>query len=319
MSDPYTSHGRMKVIDPLGQAINWTSITLIPFKFGTWLRFGFIAFLAAISSGGGGGGSTNIPAGGFPGNVPRELDTIRDGIVENLVVILIVAGILITIGIAITLLLTWLSSRGHMMMIRAVVMRNPLIGENWTATGRLANSLWLFRIAMYIVTFALTLPLLAYGAVVTFSLGELTDETVLAALLSLIPAIFGIVFIVLSMAVVDFTLSTLVVPLMYMFDLTCVDAWRKLRQVSKGNMLPIVIILHVRGFYYLVFGFATIVIGFLTCCVGFLPIIHHTLFAPFYVFDRAYCIYIYETLGPEYQVFLRDEDMTAPVDEELMP
>ena len=58
----------------------------------------------------------------------------------------------------------------------------------------------------------------------------------------------------------------------------------------------------IRFAYFIAFGIASVLIGCVTCCIGFLPVIHHTLFAPFYVFDRSYSLYVLESLGPDFRI-----------------
>jgi hypothetical protein len=51
----------------------------------------------------------------------------------------------------------------------------------------------------------------------------------------------------------------------------------------------------------------------MTCCIGFLPYVHHVVFAPYYVFDRAYSLYMLESLGPDYQMIATPVPPGAPV------
>ena len=58
----------------------------------------------------------------------------------------------------------------------------------------------------------------------------------------------------------------------------------------------------IRFLYLIPFAVAAALAGCFTCFIGFLPIVHHTLFAPFYVFDRAYSLFVIESLGPEFRI-----------------
>jgi hypothetical protein len=44
------------------------------------------------------------------------------------------------------------------------------------------------------------------------------------------------------------------------------------------------------------------VLGVVTCCIGLLPIVHQTLMAPYYFFERSHTLHMLASLGPEFDL-----------------
>jgi hypothetical protein len=116
----------------------------------------------------------------------------------------------------------------------------------------------------------------------------------------------------LAFLVIHLLLTTFVMPLMYKDDVLCIEGWRRFRVMSSGNVGPILLLFVIRFAYFIGFGIVAFFVGCLTCCIGFIPYIYHTLFAPFYVFDRAYSLHAIESLGPGYGMFTPDYSESAP-------
>lgn len=313
MFEPTAPIAKMKTIDALDQALTRTKrIFFQPFDLSVWLRFGFIILLVALTSGGGfqgggrGGGNWGNSGGNAqtftPDNIATETLQAKEWVVANLTVILVVAGLVVCLCFALAALLTWLSSRGEMMLVRAVSLNDPYIGRNWKETRELAWSLFLFRLVLAL------LSLFGFGAILVFAglaiagAAAAGDGTWTALLMPLIPTVLAFIALGVVFGVIGLLLSNFVVPLMYRGNLTCLQAWRLFRTIASGNIVPIGLFFLIRFVYYMLFGIASTLIGCLTCCIGFLPYIHHTAFAPFYIFDRAYSLYVIQSLGPDFQM-----------------
>jgi hypothetical protein len=308
---------RMDVVDALTLAINRAKRLLFePFNFGTWIRFGFIAFMASLAVGGGGGGGGSHGGGGReikPGMAPAEaLGTARDWFVENMALILTVGGLILLLVAILAVLLLWLGSRGQMMLIRSTAKGDAGIKRNWSATRKQGNSVFKFRLVL------MTMGLVVFGSLATLLvytiLGLIQEEGVgwLAFLLALAPQILFIVAMAFCFGFVELLLRSFVMPLMYKDDLYCLEGWKGFRSLAAGNIAALCVFFVIRFAYHIPFAIATFMVGLFTLLLGFLPVIHHTIFAPFYVFDRAYSLYAIESLGPEYAIF--DPDAAPDAD-----
>jgi len=271
-----------------------------PFEFKKWLCLGVIIFLEVLLQGG--GGNAGSPSQGAPPNISEVVNHVRDWVVTHLAFVLPLAILGIILWISLMILLTWLQSHGTMMLIRAVAVDDPRIGVNWSETKRPAFSLFLFRIALVIVGFVLFLAIV-FGAIMQVMAVAATGAAGPGPyLLGLIPVLLLAVCMSFVFWLIGALLRNFVAPLMYVFDINCLDAWREFRGLCRGNVLMLVTFLLIRFVYFVPFFIATVLTGCCTCCIGFLPVVHHTLFAPFYVFDRAYSLYVLESASPKYQI-----------------
>lgn len=308
--------GRMNVTAAIDSAIQRTKKILFHnFDIGTWLRFGLIILLASLANGGGsggGGGGRGGGAGGDDFTVPSQSITeAKEWVADNLGMIVVIGGIVLAVVVFIILLTQWLASHGQLMFVRSVALADPLIGRNWQETNRLANSLFAFRVVLCLVGLFVGLILFVSVAAIVFGVAATGSNNVSAYLIPLIPVILVAVALVLVFSVINSLLGTFVVPLMYRFDAPCITAWGHFRTLSRGNIGPIVLFFLIRFAYYIGFAMASFLVGCVTCCIGWLPYIHHTLFAPFYLFDRAYSLYIIESAGPEYRFIIEEETVPA--------
>jgi hypothetical protein len=193
-----------------------------------------------------------------------------------------------------------------MMLIRSVAQRDFRIGENWSAVARPARSLMLFRLAFSLVV------LLAFAAVFFMSVSMMwtrvqqggNDPAEYFRLV--IPALKLGTLVVLCSMIVDSLLHGLVTPLMYHLDISCLSAWGRLGTIARGNIWRILLFVVIRMACAVGVGMAGALVGCLTCCIGWMPVVSQVIFAFFYVFDRAFALYVLETLGPDYQIILPD-------------
>jgi len=296
--------GRMNVADSLAQAWTHMKRMLFPFDLNKWLFLGVIIFLDTLfeGCGGGGGGGDGDSSDGAPVEVADRVNQAKDWVMQNLDILVPVAIVLFVVIVGLVILFAWLQSHGTMMFVRAVARNDASIGVNWGETRRPAFSLFLFRLALTAVGF-LALVLLfvvaTAGILEEAALGTQEPWPYIAILLPII--ILGLCM-ALPYWLVETLLRNFVAPLMYRSNLTCLDAWRDLGNILQGNVLMVIVFLIIRFAYFIPFVIAAVISGLCTCCIGWLPVVHHTLFAPFYVFDRAYSLYVIESLGEEYRI-----------------
>jgi hypothetical protein len=124
-----------------------------------------------------------------------------------------------------------------------------------------------------------------------------------------IAAVFAVGVLVLSL--IQALLRNFVAPLMYRFDARCLEAWKIFGQACRGNIGRIILFFLIRLAYLIPMFFMMCLGGCLTCCIGFIPVIRESLFAPLYVFDRAYSLCVIGSLGPEFQIIGLEEPDNA--------
>jgi len=195
----------------------------------------------------------------------------------------------------------WLGTRGQMMSIRAVATGASDVGTGWRETQRPAARLFKFHMLVGLLMMGLFLPVLGGTAVITVPLIKSHAEP-----LVIVPVLLGAGILCLLMAIPFMLLGAMarnfVAPVMLKHDLGARDAWKKFWSVGRAHVGPIIVFFLLRG---LVAGLASLVAlmaGVLTCCVGLLPVIHQTIMAPYYVFERAWGLNVLASLGPDFDL-----------------
>lgn len=317
---------QISVIDPISPAIERVKTILFrPFDFGKWFVIGFGAWLAYLGSGGGGGG----PNFNFPGVQQRHEPQIQEAfhhakevVVDNLYWILpaFIIGALVIIGLLV--LLIWLSSRGHFMFLHCVALNKAEIKVPWRKFKNQANSLFLFRVVVGLISlafFALIAGTIAFVAVLCFvsrsrpaALGIVL--IILLSILVMIPAV--IVIALIKKFTWDF-----VVPIMSLRQGTCMAAWREFWKLLTGNkgrftlyiLFQIVIAIAIGTIGATVaclFSclFLCITCG-IACCLMILPpfsiaygYVITVLLLPLSVFKRSYSLLYLRQYGPSFDV-----------------
>ena len=310
---------RLDVPEGLNRAIEFTRRMMFnPFDFGTWLNIGVMAFISNLAEGGGGFGGANFQfrsAGNDTFNSPEIRAQLLEAkawvIAHQALIVLIVVGVIV-LSAAIGLLLLWLSCRGKMMLLRAVARQDVRIGENWSAVARPAWSLFLFRVSYGLVYLVILALIVIPSLVVVWTQIERNQNHISHYVAVLFPALTLLGLLAVVGMLVSGLLNGLVTPLMYLFDLSCLDAWRRVLALSRGNVLRILLFLVIRVACAIGIGMASLLVGCFTCCIGLLPVVAQTVFAFYYVFERAFSYCTLESLGPEYRVFTPEPGETPP-------
>ena len=298
---------RVSVIDPLSPAFERVKIILFkPFDLGRWFVIGFCAWLAYLGTGGGGGGGNKAEwrSGEDIHHVAQEA---KDFFLENMFWIIPVAIIFMLVMIVVWVLFTWLSSRGRFMFLHCVAENKAEVKIPWAKFREHAGSLFLFRIVVGLVAFAIFgLPFL----IVAFSLvAMLARSTFAPAVLGIIAAVLvfillGIVFWLIHRFTMDF-----VVPIMFLRTKSCTTAWREFLNLLSMNKARFVLYALFRIVIAIVIGFIIFLsfcIGLCCCCVSVLlliPYIGTVILLPIYVFERSYSLYYICQYGSQFDVF----------------
>lgn len=292
-----------------------------PFSAGAWFILGFIFFLQSFVDGGGGGRlNQNFGGGGSGGrsggpgaagapDVVEMLKSLRE-IVNKQAASL---GILVATGVVVGLIalvgFSWIGTRGQMMAIRNVSRGEASVAQAWHETRDAAFSMFKVRLLLAAIGLGITIPLVVLAVSRTYSLidaGVTDGETLLVGVL---PIVVVLVATSLAFSVVESILRNFVAPLMWRFELGFRDAVARFRELADGNWGPIIGFLLLRFVAALLFGVVDSLVVTCTCCIGGLPVLHQTLLAPWYVFERAWTLYFIESAGPEWKM---TDDIAPP-------
>lgn len=307
----------MRVTESMGPA--WETMKRMlfrPFNIGTWFSFGFIFFLQSCMEGGGGGNNLRLPnmggnggngGGGSSGDTGNNLagifhDLLRPTpeIPEIGVLVLILAAVIV-VAIPLVILMLWLGTRGQMMAIRAVATGQPGIGDHWNATRDAGGKLLKFHLAMTGIGTVIFLPIVGGG--VLLAMPMIRDG---AAIESILPALIGLGMVALLFMIPLLLVSAMarnfVAPIMLKHGIGAREGWVRFWAVGKNHIGGLFLFYVMRIIVGIGAGIVGIVAGFLTCCLGFLPVLHQTVMAPYYVFERAWTLEVLASMSPDFDV-----------------
>ncbi len=308
---------QISVIDPISPAIERVKTILFrPFDIGKWFVIGFCAWLACLGSGG--GPNFRLPGGQQRHGYPGDFHNAKEVIIENLFWILPTAIIVTVVIIIIGLVITWLSSRGRFMFLHCVALNKAEVKVPWRKFGKQGNSLFLFRIVVGLISFAIVMMLIAMLVVIGVLLfaggGDPNPLSiigmVLLAFCLIVPT--AIVFALINKFTLDF-----VVPIMFLRQGTCMTAWREFWQLLTGNKGKFTIYILFQIVIALAIGIIVMACVCITCCclgcILAIPYIGTVLMLPVLVFHRSYSLLYLRQYDPSFDVFEPEPDTTLAV------
>jgi hypothetical protein len=303
---------QISVLDPISPAIERIKLMLFrPFDWGKWFAVGFCAWLALLSKGGGGGFNFRAPFDGR-GSGCNSVNNVRDVFPANAILAVFIVFLIVAVGICIWAVLLWLSSRGKFMFLNCVARNSKQIKVPWSRYGSQANSLFWFRFLVSLIPVATILGLvLAIFFWCTSIAAAGSDFYKVFSVFGIAWLVFlGIAVVIILLIIMKLT-EDFVVPVMYIHELRCMEAWRRFRSilsVNKGKFTLYIL-------FQIVIGMAisTIVIAaiLVTCCcaacIFVIPYIGTVAMLPLSVFRRAYSAYYLQQYGDEFDVFAEAE------------
>lgn len=301
----------ISVIDPITPAIDRTRLMLFqPFDLGRWFVIGFCAWLANFGKGGGSGGGGH-GGGGYKGggsaDFHQSLHYAKEYTLDNIGWIVPLVASIIIVGILLWLLLTWLSSRGKFMFLHCVAENKAEVKVPWSKFREHANSLFVFRIVLFLIGFALIgLPIiLVIGfAVITAASGFPTITTLFGCIM----VAFVVLIIAIALALVSKFTTDFVVPIMFMRTTSCNAAWREFLSILSENKARFALYILFQIVIAIAIGaiiFAGFCIGTCLCCASILlliPYISTVVTLPLHVFSRSYSLYYLQQFGMQFDV-----------------
>jgi hypothetical protein len=311
---------QISVIDPISPAIERVKTILFrPFDLGKWFVIGFCAWLAFLGEGGGGGSGPNFNFGGQQYETSGEsFHHAKEFLIENLYWILPVAITVTVVIIIIGLVITWLNSRGRFMFLHCVALNKAEVVVPWHKFKKQGNSLFLFRIVLGLISFAVFMLLVAMLIVIGVLLftgggGPNPLGIILMALLAfclIIPT--AIVFALIGKFTRDF-----VVPIMFLRQGTCMVAWREFWPLLTGNKGKFAIYILFQIVIALAIGIIIMACVCITCCclgcILAIPYIGTVLMLPVLVFHRSYSLLYLRQYGSSFDVFEPEPDTALAV------
>lgn len=311
----------LSVIDPVGRALDRVKLVLFqPFDLGKWFVIGFSAWLAFLGEGGGGGGGFNFdfPFGSsHQGRGARhELERAWDFVVSNCYWILPLVVAVVVLCLVLWVLFTWLSSRGRFMFLHCVALNKAEVVEPWNRFGREANSLFLFRIVLGLISMVLILPLVALGAVIGWKMFAAGRPTV-PGVLELVGLVLGVILLAILFTLIEKLTTDFVVPLMYLRRRLCRECWGELLGLLRTYAGEFILWL----LFQIVLGIAiaaiVVAVILLTCCCAgclmAIPYLGTVLLLPILIFGRSYSLHYLAQFGSDYDVFAPTGASPAPV------
>jgi hypothetical protein len=263
-----------------------------PFALERWVALGFAAFLSEWLTGGAGHGGGRWRTGDHWAG--REALDRVSGVLHDPVWLPLIIGIVVLV-VAILLVFQYIGSRGKFVFLDDVVCERHLIGQPWREYAAQGNSLFLWRVGLWLVTAALALA-------VTLPILGLVFEAIRQERLALLlvgPAIIGMAAlggIGILAAVAVLLLDEFVVPIMYRHRVSATEAWRRFLPLLGGRWPVFLLYALLQLVLHIALVGVLAAFGLATCCVGLLllvvPYVGQVVLLPVHVFFRA--------LGPEF-------------------
>ena len=282
-----------------------------PFDLAKWFTVGFTAFLAALLDGGGGAGGNSRNYGkakfdfddffNFPGYAWEWLNS------HPVWFTLILFGI--GFIFVLSIVLTWVSSRGKFMFLDNVVFDKAEVKKPWYEFRREGNSLFVWRFVFGFILFFVFIVSFVYSFILIREMyfeGSFSSQ-----IATIIGMIFYFLFLIIISAYITLFLNDFVVPIMYKNRITTTQAWFKFFPLFNRHIGHFI----VYGLFIFVLMIlvviAVVIFGFVTCCIGLLlliiPYIGSVVFLPVSYTFRAFSVGFLEQFGEDFKIFPKEE------------
>lgn len=285
---------------------------LFPFDISSWLSIGLMVFLVTLGVNSQ-WNSVNL-TGQLPGRLASnstqtaiesgELAAKLDALLSENIGLLLGIGIPVTvIVLGLVVLFVWLSVRGQLMLAWSVATGNLHVSQAWNATRPHTGSLFKYRLTIELVCVALTMVGLFTIVLATYRLIKHQSAEVSVYLLTLGPIVIAWVLLMFVPTLLLILLESFAIPVMLREGTTASAAMRKVSGLFKQHLGSVIGYLFLRYFIRFAAALAVFVATLITCCLAGLPVIGQALFAPFFVFERAWPMMMLKSVGPEWDPF----------------
>lgn len=208
-----------------------------------------------------------------------------------------VLGFLVAVAAGMALL-TGIGSIGQFLFARVAARGTPGIGSHLRGSWGLIGSLWRFRLFLFAVSFVLFIPFLITGMLWIAQAGSqgVASWSQLVVVLAPLAAAWSVVGV--GFLCVNSVTRNLVVPIMEREACDCIEAWVRCLGMMQRHLAACAMFFAVRLVVLVVFAAVASVVSVMLCCLGFIPLVHHIVFAPYYLFDRALGTALVDRLEP---------------------
>ena len=122
----------------------------------------------------------------------------------------------------------------------------------------------------------------------------------------MLPTFIGLgvvlLLVMIPFALVGAMARNFVAPIMLKHGLTAREGWKRFWAVGKDHVGSIIGFFVLRIVVAIGAGIVGTIAAVCTCCLGFLPILHQTLMAPYYVFERAWTLEVLASMSPDFDL-----------------
>ena len=264
---------------------------------GKWFAIGFCAWLAMLTGSGSGGHFNTI------GN--QHGQEIGNFIQTHLALIISVAVALSIFGIAVMLVLLWLSSRGRFMFLHCVARNKAEVKLPWRQYHYHGNSLFVFRLLLGVAAFVSIAVIIC---AMVFPILMMRHNPNIIAVIAIVAVGVGVILILsIVFALVGKFTGEFIVPIMYLRNCSCVTAWKEFLGLLRANTSRFVLYLLFQIVIGMAIGTIILTAACLTCCVAaclmMIPYIGTVVLLPVLVFGRSYSLYYLRQYGQNFDVF----------------
>jgi len=298
----------ISVIAPVGRAIGHTQVMLFrPFDAAKWFTIGFCAWLARLGRAGTGFNfNFNQQRQVSREQVRETMAHVHDYVLNHLDWIVPVAAVFVLFFFVALVVFAWLSSRGAFMFLHCVARNRADVAGPWRRFRAEANSLFLFRLLLIILSLAVFLPLLFAAGRKLYAMFE-DDVWDPAGIWHLV--ILGTAFLAAALVfgLIRKLTDDFVIPVMALRGRSCLGGWAEIGRLLAAHPLEFILYL----LFQIVLGLAIVLIVVLlvvaTCCLAgcilVLPYLGTVLLLPVLVFCRAYSLFYLAQYGPPFDAF----------------
>jgi hypothetical protein len=293
---------RIGYFEPLSRAWGRTrAILWQPFDLSKWLLLAFAAWVAGLTTDTGSVIFSRSDSKDVGRHLWSGLDHAWEGLSAN-IFWLMLAVVAVIIGVAVAVLLLWITSRFKFIFLGNLVGNRAEIVEPWKRHEALGNSLFLWRLcfAAACVVGAALVAVVFFAPAAGFSLHDAL------AGLSVAAGVFGSLgLLVFGLAAVFVALMTesFVIPIMYRYGMPVLDAWRAFLPWLRARPAHFV----VYGLFVLmltaIFAIFFSIFCMMTCCTAALPYLGTVLLLPVWVAYRLLSVEFLAQFHPDFDLF----------------
>lgn len=203
------------------------SMLFRPFRFTTWLKIGFIGWLAGAA---GSSGSFNIPSGshGDGGDVAHDVGrAISSWMHEHVLLILLIIAFLTMVG----LIFLYISCRFRFILFDSVLRRDAQIGRGWRLYGPQAQRYFGFQLAFLLSILALALLVVGLPLWRAYTRGAFQSGDPFMWLRVLIPVVLALIAVVIISTIVNSFANDFGIPILALDNSTLGSAWQTFKQI----------------------------------------------------------------------------------------